>query len=231
MSVSRQGKIQKRSSVAAKGRSERKQDGRPRSKATDPRANQRERTRTAIMEGARKLLLAGKMPSVPEAAREARVSRATAYRYFPTQGALIREAVDAALTQPWEWEKRLDGSGGLPERVERIASEMFDLMRENEALLRGALLLSLEQWAKVQAGEDLGEEPIKRGGRREGIRVALEPFEGKLDAETLRRLAIAISIVIGVESRVVLRDIWNLDEDEAKDMTVWIARTLARAAV
>jgi AcrR family transcriptional regulator len=183
------------------------------------------------MEGARKLLLEGKMPSVPEAAREARVSRATAYRYFPTQSALIREAVDAVLTPPWEWEKRLDGTGGLPERVERIASEIFDLNRDNDALLRGALLLSLEQWAKVQAGEDLGEEPIKRGGRREGIRVALKPYEGKLDAETLRRLAIAISVTIGVESRVVLRDIWNLDEDEAKEMTVWMARTLARAAV
>ena len=185
----------------------------------------------AIMEGARKLLLEGKMPSVPEAAREARVSRATAYRYFPTQSALIREAVDAVLTPPWEWEKRLDGTSGLPERVERIASGIFDLNRDNDALLRGALLLSLEQWAKVQAGEDLGEEPIKRGGRREGIRLALEPYEGKLDAETLRRLAIAISVTIGVESRVVLRDIWNLDEDEAKEMTVWMARTLARAAV
>jgi AcrR family transcriptional regulator len=185
----------------------------------------------AIMEGARKLLLDGKMPSVPEAAQEARVSRATAYRYFPTQGALIREAVDAVLTQPWEWEKRLDGTGGLPERVERIASEVFDLNRDNEALLRGALLLSLEQWAKVQAGEDLGEEAIKRGGRREGIRIALKPFDGKVNADMLRRLAIAISVVIGVESRVVLRDIWNLDEDEAKEMTVWIARTLARAAI
>jgi AcrR family transcriptional regulator len=183
------------------------------------------------MEGARKLLLEGKMPTVPEAAQEAKVSRATAYRYFPTQGALIREAVDAVMTPPWEWEKRLDGTGGLSERVERIALEIFDLIRDNEALQRGALLLSLEQWAKVQAGEDLGEEPIKRGGRREGIRIALEPYDGKLDAEMLRRLAIAISVVIGVESRVVLRDIWNLDEDDAREMTAWMASALARAAV
>jgi AcrR family transcriptional regulator len=183
------------------------------------------------MEAARQLLLEGKVPSIADAAQEARVSRATAYRYFPTQSALIREAVDAVLTPPWEWEKRLDGVGGLPERAERIAAEMFDLNRDNEALLRGALLLSLEQWAKVQAGEDLGEEAIKRGGRREGIRVALEPFEGKLDAETLRRLAIAISVVIGVESRVVLKDIWNLDDDEAREMTAWMARNLARAVV
>jgi AcrR family transcriptional regulator len=183
------------------------------------------------MEGARKLLLEGKVPSIAEAAEEARVSRATAYRYFPTQGALIREAVDAVLIRAWEWDQRLEGPGGLTERVERVASQLFELMRENEALLRGALLLSLEQWAKTQAGEDLGEEPIRRGGRRVGIQAALEPFEGKLDAGTLRRLAIAISVVIGIESRVVLRDIWNLDEDEAEQLTLWMASALARAVV
>lgn len=183
------------------------------------------------MEGARKLLLEGKVPSIAQAAEEARVSRATAYRYFPTQGALIREAVDAVLIQAWEWDQRLEGPGGLPERVERAASHLFELNRENEALLRGALLLSLEQWAKAQAGEELGEEPIKRGGRRQGISAALEPFEGKLDAATLHRLAIAISVVVGVESRVVLRDIWNLDDDEAGELTTWMARALARAAV
>jgi AcrR family transcriptional regulator len=182
------------------------------------------------MDGARKLLLQGKVPSIAQAAEVARVSRATAYRYFPTQGALIREAVDAALIQAWEWDKRLEGPGGLPERIERLTSELFTLMRENEPLMRGALLLSLEQWAKIQAGEELGEEPLKRGGRRVGIQAALEPHERELDPATLRRLSIALSIVIGIESRVVLRDIWKLDEDEAEKVTLWMARALARAA-
>lgn len=182
------------------------------------------------MEGARKLLLEGKVPSIAEAAEEARVSRATAYRYFPTQGALIREAVDAVLIQAWEWEERLAGPGGLPERVERQASQLLELVRDNEALMRGALLLSLHQWAKIQAGEDLGEQPIKRGGRRQGIEAALDPYEGKLGADVLRRLAIALSVVGGIESRIVLRDIWGLDEDEAEKVTVWMARALARVA-
>lgn len=170
------------------------------------------------------------MPSIADAAAEARVSRATAYRYFPTQAALIREAVDEVLIRPWEWDERLEDVSGLLERVDSVSSQMFDLNAENEALLRGALLLSLAQWAKAQAGEDLGEEPLKRGGRRQGIQSALKPFEEKLDAETLRRLAIAISVVIGIESRVVLRDIWNLDDDEAKQLTQWMAGALARAA-
>jgi AcrR family transcriptional regulator len=182
------------------------------------------------MEGARKQLLQGKVPTVADAAEEAGVSRATAYRYFPSQGALIREAVDEVLVRAWEWEKRLEGATGLLERVERYMTETSGLVRDNEALMRGALLLSLEQWAKLQAGEDLGEEPIKRGGRLAGIRGTLEPFEGKLDPETLRRLAIALSITVGVEARVVMRDIWQLEDDEAQQVQLWMARALADAA-
>ncbi len=181
------------------------------------------------MDGARRLLLEGKVPSIAEAAEEAGVSRATAYRYFPTQGALIREAVDSALVGAWEWEERLEGAGALPERVERHASELFEAVRDNEALMRGALLLSLEQWAKTQAGEDLGEEPIKRGGRRDGIRAALDPYANKLPADALERLAIALSVVGGIEARVVLRDIWGLDDDEAREVSLWMARALAEA--
>ena len=191
IAVSRQGQRNPRRRQAS-----RQGDGSP----PDPRANQRRRTKAAIMEGARRLLLRGRVPSIADAAEEAGGSRATAYRYFPTQGALIREAVDSALVRAWEWEERLEGAGGLRERVERHASELFETVRDNEALMRGALLLSLEQWAKTQAGEELGEEPIERGGRRDGIRVALDPYADTLPADVLRRLAIALSIVGGIEA-------------------------------
>jgi len=182
------------------------------------------------MEATRRRLLAGEVPTVAEAAEEARVSRATAYRYFPTQGALIQEAVKAVLVPPWKWEELLAGDSRLVDRVERVAAEMFRLIRENEAPLRGALLLSLQQWAKLQAGEELGEQPIERGGRLDGVRAALAPFDGRLDPDALRRLAVAISVFVGIEARIVMRDIWHLDDDEAEQVTGWVARTLARAA-
>ncbi len=59
---------------------------------SDLRANQKERTRAALVEAARALLRAGVPPTVAEAAEQARVSRATAYRYFPTHDALLIEA-------------------------------------------------------------------------------------------------------------------------------------------
>jgi AcrR family transcriptional regulator len=180
------------------------------------------------MEGARTLLLDGKVPSIAEAAEEAGVSRATAYRYFPTQGALVQEAADEVLGRS-AWEERLGVAGELTERVERYVSLIFGLMRENEALMRGSLLLALEQWAKLQAGEELGEEPIKRGGRLEAILATLEPFTQELDGEAIRRLSVALSLVVGIEAHVVFRDIWGLDDDEARGISLWMARVLAQA--
>jgi hypothetical protein len=118
----------------------------------------------------------------------------------------------------------------LTERVERYVSLIFNLMRENEALMRGALLLALEQWAKRQAGDELGEEPIKRGGRLEAISATLEPYTHKLDEGTLRRLSVALSVVVGIEAHVIFRDIWGLDDDEAREISLWMARALAEAA-
>jgi AcrR family transcriptional regulator len=202
------------------------------SASRDPRANQRERTRSAIMEGARRLLREGKIPSVADAAEMARVSRATAYRYFPTQGALIQEAVQTGLPTTWEPDKRHADLTAFADRVERAIAEMLTLAHDNEAVLRGVLLLSLQQWATIQAGDKLEAEPIRRGtGRIPAIQAALAPYRRTLSPAALRRLTIGLSLIVGAESLVVLRDIWDLDETEAKDVARWIARTLTQATV
>ena len=199
---------------------------------SDPRANQRERTRLAIMDGARKLLREGKIPSVADAAEMAMVSRATAYRYFPTQSALIQEAVQTGLPTTWEPDKRHADLTAFADRVERAVAEMLTLAHENEAVLRGVLLVSLQQWATIQAGDKLEEEPITRGrGRIPAIQAALAPYRSTLSPAALRRLTIGLSLIVGAESLVVLRDIWDLDETEAKEVARWIARTLTQATV
>ncbi len=196
----------------------------------DSRANQRERTRLAIMEGARRLLREGKIPSVADAAEAARVSRATAYRYFPTQSALIQEAVHTGLPNTWEPDRRHADLMAFADRVEHAVAEMLTLTHDNEAILRGVLLLSLQQWATIRAGDKLEEEPVTRGtGRIPAIQAALAPYQDTLTPAALRRLTIGLSLIVGAESLVVLRDIWDLEETEAKEVARWIARTLAHA--
>jgi AcrR family transcriptional regulator len=192
------------------------------------RVNQRDRTRRAILEAATELTRHGKVPSVAEAAEAAAVSRATAYRYFPTQGALIRAAVDHVFrlltVDSFETEDPL-------ERVDLVASMLWGFMRANEVVPRSALLLSQQQWLRLQAGEDLGEPPIRRGGRLELIRAALAPLRGRLDKRALTRLEAALAMVIGIDARVVLRDICGLDEEEAEAAVRWVAGLILRAAM
>ena len=56
------------------------------------RPNQRRRTRKDLLQAASRLMQQGKQPTLDEVAEEALVSRATAYRYFPSMDALLLEA-------------------------------------------------------------------------------------------------------------------------------------------
>ena len=50
-----------------------------------------------MLDTAIRLMQAGATPSVSEVAEAAGVSRATAYRYFPSQAAMVQAVVDEAL--------------------------------------------------------------------------------------------------------------------------------------
>ena len=59
---------------------------------TGGRANQKGRTRAALVTAARDMVARGVTPSVGDAADAASISRATAYRYFPNQRLLLMAA-------------------------------------------------------------------------------------------------------------------------------------------
>lgn len=64
------------------------------------RSNQKKRTRMAIVEAARGLIGTGSEVTMPEVARVALVSEATAYRYFPDLPSLIGEALAGVWPDP-----------------------------------------------------------------------------------------------------------------------------------
>lgn len=64
------------------------------------RTNQKQRTRTAIVAAARELIGTGAEVTMPGIAREAMVSEATAYRYFPDLPSLISEALAGVWPPP-----------------------------------------------------------------------------------------------------------------------------------
>lgn len=64
------------------------------------RPNQKQRTRKDLLDAAARLMKQGRKAGLEEIAEEALVSRATAYRYFPSVEALLLEAaLHVALPQ------------------------------------------------------------------------------------------------------------------------------------
>ncbi len=92
-----------------------------------------------MLEAAAALVQAGRTPSVAEAAELAAVSRATAYRYFPTQESLLVEVVTTnqpaldALLGP------LDDSDDPEARVKAVVDTLTEFMVEHDRGLRTML--------------------------------------------------------------------------------------------
>jgi hypothetical protein len=104
-------------------------------------------------------------------------------------------------------------------------------MLEYEATHRAALSQALDQWARRQAGTLGSEARIVRGNRRGLLRDALAPLKNKIDPQTFDKLAQSLSLIIGIEAIIVLKDIWGLADDEVRDLALWAAHALVTKAV
>lgn len=184
-------------------------------------------TRRLLLESAMGLIRDGHVPSLPEVAKRAEVSRATAYRYFPSRSALITAVIDWSLGPVRTF--ATDEPDGR-KRVTELFTSSFPRFKDFEPQMRAALQLSLEHWALERAGL-LDEEPYRRGHRIAILRHAIEPLKSQLTAKALDRLHKALSVVYGIEPYVVLKDIWGLDDKEVENIALWIADTLVAATL
>src|SRR6188508_3227022 len=111
---------------------------------TGRRTNQRQRTRKDLLRAAARLLESGRAPTMDEVAEEAMVSRATAYRYFPTVEALLVEApLDGAVAEPQVLFAG-DASVDPTERLDRAEAALHQMTYRNEAQLRLMLAHALQ---------------------------------------------------------------------------------------
>jgi AcrR family transcriptional regulator len=169
----------------------------------------------------------GHVPSIAELAARAQVSRATAYRYFPTRGTLLTAVIDASLG-PMRGFASGDADGRA--RVHELFRRTFPRFKEFEPQMRAAAQLSLEQWALERAGL-LDEEPYRRGHRVRILEHAIAPLASHVPPATLDRLHKALSIVYGIEPYVVLKDIWGAPQREVESIALWMADALIDAAL
>jgi AcrR family transcriptional regulator len=198
---------------------------------TDPeksgRPNQRTRTRKDLLQAAYRLIKQGRTPTLEEVAQDALVSRATAYRYFPSIEALLAEAaVDVAVPEPEEL-FRDDASRDPVQRLQRVDTALHDMILANEPLMRTMLAHTVQQDAQA---DELAKTPKRQNRRTPLIEAALEPARGEFKPGALKVLTSALALVIGTEATIVVKDVLQLDDAEARKMKRWAIRALVEAA-
>ncbi|MEU1294135.1 helix-turn-helix domain-containing protein [Streptomyces sp. NPDC005840] len=187
------------------------------------RTNQMERTRSAIIDATRELADSGAEIRMSAIARRARVSEATAYRYFPDLVSLLRAAV---MVEDQVAALRAVVDDDDPVRRIGQATEVL-----GRAVLRRQGAVRAVVAATVGKPSTAKDRPAQRFAL---IEHALAPWveggglAGRPEVEQLVR---ALAVVISAESVFTLLDLCGLAPDDAIASLVATARRLTAAAV
>jgi AcrR family transcriptional regulator len=185
------------------------------------RVNQKARTRRAIIDACRELVRTGAEMTMPEVARRALVSEATAYRYFPDLVSLLGETIDGLWPSP---AAALEPVASSRDPVERVAFAC-------EFLLRGVLAYQGAVRAMISGTITRPGFAAARPGIRFGLLdCALAPFETALAAEALAQLKRDLAVVVSAEALFTLTDLCKLRPDDAIASATRTAATLTGAA-
>ena len=191
------------------------------------RPNQRTRTRKDLLQAAARLMKQGRTPSLEDVAAEALVSRATAYRYFPSVEALLVEASFDLSVPDADGLFGGDTSTDPVARLQRVDTALHDMILANEAPLRMMLVHTLQRGLR---GEDDDALPRRQNRRAPLIEAALKPAAKQFKPAALDTLRKALALVIGTEAMVVFKDVLQLDDAEARKVKRWAIRALVEAA-
>lgn len=185
------------------------------------RANQKRRTRTAIVDATRELIRADGEVTMPEVARSALVSEATAYRYFPDLVSLLTEAFEGS------WPSAADIFAPVAQSRDPVERAAF----ATEYMLRHVLAYQSAVRAMISATITRPAAVAARPGHRFGlIDEALAPAED-MSPGAVSQLKRDLALVVSAEALFTLTDLCGLSPDDAIASAVRTATTLTEAAV
>jgi AcrR family transcriptional regulator len=171
------------------------------------RTNQKARTRRALLAAARRLLDRHEPVSVPTAADEAGISRATAYRYFSDADALTLEAIlDGQFATP---EEIVGETADVRERVHKVRRYLLTATREAETKFRLFLARALDSWV---ASRGSASREIRAGRRLPMYEHALAPARARMRQRDFEFLVLSLSAASGLESYLALKDVCRVDD-------------------
>jgi AcrR family transcriptional regulator len=189
------------------------------------RTNQKARTQRAIVEACVELIRQRQPVTMPEVAKAAMVSEATAYRYFPDLASLLAKALAEDWPTPAEALAPVAASNDPALRVAFATRFLLSGVAERQAVVRSMISATMVQ-------------PEISGRARPGIRFglieyALAPFIDVFEAanpELLAQLRLDLAVVVSAEALFSLTDLCGLSVGDAIDSAEKTARTLTSAA-
>lgn len=189
-----------------------------------PRGRERQtrRTRRALLAAADEIFAEGRVPTVAAVAERADVARATAYRYFPTQEALLLDASFLGESEP------LRSLPGLADEIADPRERLAEAVRrgaawtlERETRLRAILRTSLDP-----------EQEVNRPARRRAyIAQLLADVHDRLAPDAYERLAGSLTLLFGIDPIVSLKDNGDVELERIPDVLAWTAYALVDAAL
>jgi AcrR family transcriptional regulator len=192
------------------------------------RINQKLRTYNALVAAAAQLLREGKSFTVADVADSAIVGRTTAYRYFPRVETLIAQASAHAIASAEQHNigVALHHAVSMEHRL-RIAFENSDRsINDHNYVYRTMLRLSLDG-----DNSKTGKRTRRSGVRKAVLDLAIGALRKPLGKERYEQLTAALSVFMGIEGAVALRDVCLLSEGKAREVKLWGANALLQAAV
>lgn len=188
------------------------------------RVAQKRRTRDALIEAARHLIAeGGAVPTVEETAETASISRTTAYRYFPSQRALLVAAHPETFLESLLPD---DAPEDVAARLDLAIDSLTKVVVRTEPQARTMLRLSLEA-----DPEERSQLALRQGRAIKWIEEALAPLRPGMSAAEVHRLAVAIRSATGIESLVWLTDVAGLSRDDATHLMRWSAQAMLTTAL
>ncbi len=196
-----------------------------RTNLTEGRANQKQRTYQALLDAALGLSEAGQQPTLRDIANKAMVSRATAYRYFPSVDALIHEAYFGRAAVPLD---TVLAAGSDPvEAIGHAAAALNGLLLENESGVHIVERAFMQVWLN-DASE---ERPARMARRMRYIDPIVDSLSDRLDDAARLRLRTALAMTMGTEAVLAMRDVAGVSVAQAIAAARWAAESLVRQAL
>ncbi|MEO7556370.1 MAG: TetR/AcrR family transcriptional regulator [Acidimicrobiales bacterium] len=199
------------------------------------RANQKARTREALLQAAVQLVRQGQSPSIPDVAERALISVATAYRYFPSAEELWFEASQTAIDFEQgllDADQRIEAAGPDPvNRLEALTRFVGFAMLDDQAPFRRLAKGALEQWFRQVDAPFEDRVPVRTGRRDRTIAKVIEPLRDRLHPDDVTRIAHALTVVVGTDAMLAITDVAGLEGEQAKQALLDAARWLLAGAL